>query len=367
VLVLYSENSVHITCCKEPRERLNFLRVAKEYIDSAVECIEQHGRRLGNSLMLGSAGVYLVACLIYDAIPDKRREYFSKFYNLYVSLADSWLRNESEDEFLYGKAGFLTGFLYFHGHNEDWETYARRIVMKLIESGRNTAKNSSWSGQCPLLYRWHHKFYLGAAHGTVGILHTLLLVASRMNGASSLPDEQVKQTLEFMHQLKCPDTNNYFSSLDSKHSELVQWCHGAPGFIYLFCEAAEYYSNAAYLNYALEASEPVWKYGWLRKGPGLCHGISGNAYCFLRLFRCLRQFPDVATEHEKRSIVRAVQMGAFLVRLSTNSIPCVDDAELGMRVPDRPFSLYEGISGTGCFLLDLLNPLQSRFPLFDEI
>ena len=25
----------------------------------------------------------------------------------------------------------------------------------------------------------------------------------------------------------------------------------------------------------------IWKYGVLKKGFGLCHGISGNAYCFI--------------------------------------------------------------------------------------
>jgi hypothetical protein len=29
------------------------------------------------------------------------------------------------------------------------------------------------------------------------------------------------------------------------------------------------------------ALDHVWKYGVLKKGFGLCHGISGNAYAFL--------------------------------------------------------------------------------------
>jgi hypothetical protein len=35
-------------------------------------------------------------------------------------------------------------------------------------------------------------------------------------------------------------------------------------------------------------SEVVWARGLLRKGVGLCHGISGNAYVFLYLFRSTR-------------------------------------------------------------------------------
>ena len=35
------------------------------------------------------------------------------------------------------------------------------------------------------------------------------------------------------------------------------------------------------------------------------------------------------------------------------------------RQPDCPFSLYEGIAGTMCFLADLLEPNQSAFPFLD--
>lgn len=96
------------------------------------------------------------------------------------------------------------------------------------------------------------------------------------------------------------------------------------------------------------------------------HGIAGNAYCFLRIYRCLLQFPSMPQKEKLLfgCVVRAAQMGLFLTQRSSNPIPCIH-TELGMRVPDRPFSLYEGISGTGCFLLDLLNPRWSCFPLFD--
>ena len=38
---------------------------------------------------------------------------------------------------------------------------------------------------------------------------------------------------------------------------------------------------------------------------------------------------------------------------------------LGARTPDAPYSLYEGIAGTVCYLLDLLQPEQAEFPFFD--
>jgi hypothetical protein len=36
---------------------------------------------------------------------------------------------------------------------------------------------------------------------------------------------------------------------------------------------------------ALKAGEDLWKRGILLKGNGICHGISGNAYALLSLYR----------------------------------------------------------------------------------
>ena len=42
--------------------------------------------------------------------------------------------------------------------------------------------------------------------------------------------------------------------------------------------------DEAYLPAALRAGELVWQRGLLKKGPGLCHGVSGNAYALARLY-----------------------------------------------------------------------------------
>lgn len=42
---------------------------------------------------------------------------------------------------------------------------------------------------------------------------------------------------------------------------------------------------AQYLGDALQCGEVVWHYGLLKKGYGLCHGVAGNAYTFLALYR----------------------------------------------------------------------------------
>jgi len=39
------------------------------------------------------------------------------------------------------------------------------------------------------------------------------------------------------------------------------------------------------LSVALKCGEAVWERGILKKGYGICHGVAGNAYTFLGLFK----------------------------------------------------------------------------------
>jgi len=52
-------------------------------------------------------------------------------------------------------------------------TCLMQVCERIIESGR--ALSRSQRSSSPLMYEWHDKKYLGAAHGLVGILHTLLM------------------------------------------------------------------------------------------------------------------------------------------------------------------------------------------------
>lgn len=48
------------------------------------------------------------------------------------------------------------------------------MTKALLDSGQSMAAQQR--GCPPLMYEWHEKKYLGAAHGLAGILYTLLLV-----------------------------------------------------------------------------------------------------------------------------------------------------------------------------------------------
>jgi lantibiotic modifying enzyme len=102
-----------------------------------------------------------------------------------------------------------------------------------------------------------------------------------------------------------------------------------------------------YLKSALKCGDLIWQKGLLRKGPGICHGIAGSGYAFLLLYRLTN---DAKHYH------RALKFSQFLNEETFKS---------GARTPDNPYSLYEGLAGTVCFLVDLLNPSQAEFPFFD--
>ena len=105
---------------------------------------------------------------------------------------------------------------------------------------------------------------------------------------------------------------------------LVQFCHGAPGPLLMYVKAYEVLGGPRDLALAEQAADVVWERGLLRKGNGLCHGVAGNAYCFLSLYRC--------TGNDK-FLWRARQFA-----LAAESHEVLDQ----QRRPDSPYSLFEG-------------------------
>lgn len=50
------------------------------------------------------------------------------------------------------------------------------MVTAIVESGKTFSAEQKKSDRCPLLYEWHKKQYVGAAHGMAGIYYLLLQV-----------------------------------------------------------------------------------------------------------------------------------------------------------------------------------------------
>ena len=145
----------------------------------------------------------------------------------------------------------------------------------------------------------------------------------------------------------------------------------------------------------------------LKKGVGLCHGIGGNAYAFLAMYYGLKlmnerkkqlqnmdnddcvnrakkrsKFMDMKkrSENTRKQISEKIVEKEQIKKMNNNvddqaadqclqmakyfaSFACENLSQLE-HVPDRPYSLYEGLAGLASLMIDLESPDNSNFPFF---
>jgi lantibiotic modifying enzyme len=172
--------------------------------------------------------------------------------------------DSGSDEWLYGRAGYLYFLRMVRASFKD-DTDALTLIQNTIEVVAHRISTS------PQPWVWHGKAYLGAAHGAIGILVQIVL---------SLPDSasDVQAMLVKLLDLQFP-TGNFPSSLPVDSDRLVQFCHGAPGFVISLVSLRSHFPELQNkIDAAIEAGRKVtWGRGLLTKTPCLCHGIAGNA------------------------------------------------------------------------------------------
>ena len=123
-------------------------------------------------------------------------------------------------------------------------------------------------------WKWHDRRYLGAAHGDIGIVLQLVLTSPKLA-------TQMEPVLTRLLDKKLPNGNWPVAetATNEKSKELVQFCHGAPGFVVSLLSLREYLpSLEARIDEAIQRGQDcIWREGLLTKEPNLCHGIFGNA------------------------------------------------------------------------------------------
>jgi hypothetical protein len=84
----------------------------------------------------------------------------------------------NECEVLYGRAGLLYALLFVERMCPKAEISSRhfqRLIKDIVNEGKRCGANLAQRGvhipSPPFMHLWHRKPYLGAAHGTCGILH----------------------------------------------------------------------------------------------------------------------------------------------------------------------------------------------------
>ncbi|TQV93356.1 hypothetical protein V2A60_010223 [Cordyceps javanica] len=175
--------------------------------------------------------------------------------------------NPVVNEILYGRAGVL--FLlrlvrhWVPGSKTKLETQMKAIADRIMEA--NNHGQDSWV--------WMNKKFLGAVHGDIGIITQLVLC---------LPDLAPKLEPHLLRLLSVQfEDGNWPKFMDQgeTESDIVQFCHGAPGFVISLQALRPYYPhlNATFDKAIAKGVESTWTKGLLRKEPALCHGILGNA------------------------------------------------------------------------------------------
>ncbi|KAJ3494482.1 hypothetical protein NLG97_g4051 [Lecanicillium saksenae] len=171
------------------------------------------------------------------------------------------------DEILYGRAGVL--FLlrlvrhWVPSSRAKVDAQMEAVAARIMEA--NNHGKDSWV--CA------NRKYVGAVHGDIGIIVQLVL---------SIPDLAPKLEPHLLRLLALQfEDGNWpkFTDQGEESSSLVQFCHGAPGFMLSLQALRPYYPHlSTAFDKAIEkGTEVTWAKGLLRKEPALCHGVFGNA------------------------------------------------------------------------------------------
>ncbi|CAE7233277.1 LANCL1 [Symbiodinium natans] len=341
-------------CQETPRARgapaSASVELARKALAVSGACLKAKPRSQEVSFFCGTPGFLAIACASCQALGDS-------------TGCQGHLRNlldwsaaalgHAEDELLFGRAGYLYALLWVRqllgSDAADFATPLRAVAERLVETGRSRAERYDW----PLMWHCFKEPYLGAAHGVVGILAMLLHCYDLLSEGSR---QLVRATLQKLLSIRYT-SGNVPIVLGDRRDEHVHWCHGASGLPALCLLAATVLGDAdgSLRAAALQAGEVVWQRGLILKGLGLCHGIAGNAYAFLSLYRA-----DRDSRHLARAQAFAAMMQQPEIQEAIRRQP--DSQRLVRGVPDSPLSLMEGDAGLFCFLLDMAAPERSSFP-----
>ncbi|XP_030244252.1 lanC-like protein 3 homolog isoform X2 [Drosophila navojoa] len=343
---------------EQTRDLYPALEHAAAFIRNAKVNAQRYKKRSAErySFLCGNAGIYAVSAAISQE--TKNTEELSmdlaNFKSGIPSSKEFMHTKYGCDEMLVGRAGYLSGCYWLNDvlpEKKITDDDLISICQLIIHSGREYSKLNN--SPLPLMYQYHGTEYLGAAHGLCSILHMLLDSPWFRTVPISAPAAElrdIKRSIDFLLELQDGEGNFPVAMEDlrsGRDKRLVHWCHGAPGAVYVIAKAYLIFKEDKYIISLRRAADLVWKKGFLRKGPGICHGVAGNGYVFLLLFRLTNEMKYLYRAHK-------------FMELLTNA-----EFKQRARVPDRPHSLYEGVAGTVCFLVDLLEPEQAYFPFMD--
>lgn len=191
--------------------------------------------------------------------------------------------NHPARELMWGSPGTLLAALFMYRRTAE-PSWARLYQ----DTARALWSQLEWSEEVGCQY-WTQDLYgqrsdyIDAVHGFVAAASPLiqgrdLLEPAEWASWQRCIENTVARTAEWEGNLV-----NWRAWLSTPpgSARLMQYCHGAPGFVVCL---ADFPGEA--LDHVLAAgAEATWAAGPLRKGSNLCHGTGGNGYAFLKLYK----------------------------------------------------------------------------------
>jgi hypothetical protein len=346
---------------------VNLLLVKKEENVSDFTIYNQ-----SSSFFHGPIGVYTIGCILSNEIKDESA-FIENFKGLkkYKELA---LSNYSEDELLYGNAGYLysLSFIYKHcilsgnfkTHYKDIQLDMIDIIQFLYEIGisKKEEKNSKYMiFPFPRNESKKHasKTYLGGAHGIFGVLYEMLVAINLLsdnyiNENIEIIKNVIKNDLIELSKLQF-DSGNFPSSLKKSSDDLIQFCHGATGAVLVYGLAYTIFKEELFLKIALNCGDSIWERGILKKGNGICHGITGNAYGLYYIYK-------ITSNSDWLNKAYCMTLASIDKDIQNICSEYDHPQRMVTGIPDTPYSLMEGEGGSICLYSDILN--GSEYMLF---
>ena len=152
-----------------------------------------------------------------------------------------------------GRAGYIAGWLWLR--SQGIASLSREEIFgvcdMMVSCGQQYSRHTS--SPSPLMYQYYGTEYLGAAHGLTGILQMLLSVPGYLQHCSPSAAADIRASVDYLLQLQTPQ-GNFPCAMDellpgrrTPEDELVHWCHGAPGTVYLLARAFLLWKDEKYL------------------------------------------------------------------------------------------------------------------------
>lgn len=249
------------------------------------------------------------------------------------------IRADSNPDIIAGAAGtglFLLGMHEATG-NQQYLQGARALGDFLVAHAESLDAGATWK----LADHGEEYYFVGYSHGPAGIGYYL----ERLYRVTGEPryGEAADRAMAYIEGIAIKENSARGDSVKWYHERLKrptryssQWCHGAPGMNPFFLQLYSRTANPRYLDWAVTNTRYLLAQGVdVRKNPGVCHGIAGNAASLYLMYQV------TGDEAYLQTVRQAVEM-LYAAIESQLRVPSTDGGEAGYMT---------GLAGVGDFLV----------------